>query len=675
MVTIHPRSSWGGGAHRELTGTTTWKPWEGGVAIHHRGGGSFQPADESECQAEILHVFNQNIDPPWYRFDLEKYDDVQYNFFVCPHGKIYEGRGTGRRSAANGNATLPLTDLGANTCFYAICGLLKADDHPTSAMRSSIRSLIRHLRDLPRNNAGDWIVGHRDFGTSQDCPGKLLPYVDDGSLEPSPTTQDPREDVQVIDRNQWGARPPVDRRFVPWSERRGFTVHYSAGPSSQTPRAIQNYHMDSRGWWDIGYNFLVDTYGRVYVGRGFDVEGSHATSYNRSHIGMCFIGGNGQATPAAKRAFVAVYLEACSRAGRMLSKTFHGGLAGHATACPGADLRGWVQAGMPISGSGHYYQEPSGGSSSGGATAVRSVTSQQRAVNGLGYRPPLEVDGSFGPLTQAGVRWLQNKVGTAADGIWGPLTEAAYQAYTSGGGDGGLTTIRTVTSQQRAVNGLGHSPPLDVDGSFGPLTQAGVRWLQNKVGAAADGLWGPATEAAYQAYTGGVQGGDGGLTTIRSVAYQQRAVNGLGYRPPLEVDGSFGPLTEAGVRWLQNKVGADPDGFWGPATEAAYGRYTDGGAWLTVDGDFGPATISALQRAIGVPVDGSWGPESRRGLQRHLNRWADAGLVVDGDIGPASVRALQRHLNAMVKAGLTVDGDWGQGTTKALQTALNRGSF
>jgi hypothetical protein len=38
--------------------------------------------------------------------------------------------------ARNGAATLPLTGVGANTGFYAICGLLKSDDHPTTAMRT-----------------------------------------------------------------------------------------------------------------------------------------------------------------------------------------------------------------------------------------------------------------------------------------------------------------------------------------------------------------------------------------------------------------------------------------------------------------------------------------------------------------------------------------------------------
>jgi CHAP domain len=61
------------------------------------------------------------------------------------------------------------------------------------------------------------------------------------------------------------------------------------------------------------------------------------------------------------------------------------------------------------------------------------------------------------------------------------------------------------------------------------------------------------------------------LTSIRSVRKQQQAVNGLGYTPKLEVDGEWGPKTEAGVKWLQRKVSASPiDAEWGATTEAKY---------------------------------------------------------------------------------------------------------
>jgi N-acetylmuramoyl-L-alanine amidase len=154
--------------------------------------------------------------------------------------------------------------------------------------------------------------------------------------------------VDIISRSRWGARAPRSRTTTTWSRRTEFVVHYSAGPTSQTPRQIQNFQMDSNGWSDVGYNFLVDTRGRVYEGRGWLVVGAHATGHNTSGIGVCFIGRDGDATAAAKRSIRAVYDEARRRAGRALAKRGHGQLSGNATACPGRELLNWVKAGMPV---------------------------------------------------------------------------------------------------------------------------------------------------------------------------------------------------------------------------------------------------------------------------------------------------------------------------------------
>jgi uncharacterized protein (TIGR02594 family) len=87
-------------------------------------------------------------------------------------------------------------------------------------------------------------------------------------------------------------------------------------------------------------------------------------------------------------------------------------------------------------------------------------------------------------------------------------------AYSSGGGvpSGGggaatapkkvkpMTTPRAIRAQQEAVNSLGFKPKLDVDGEWGPKTEAGVKWLQKKIGAAVDGEWGNATERLFKAF-------------------------------------------------------------------------------------------------------------------------------------------------------------------------------
>jgi N-acetylmuramoyl-L-alanine amidase len=48
--------------------------------------------------------------------------------------------------------------------------------------------------------------------------------------------------------------------------------------------------MDTNGWDDIGFNFVVGEDGNVYEGRGWNAVGSHAVPYNGNSIGICVIG-------------------------------------------------------------------------------------------------------------------------------------------------------------------------------------------------------------------------------------------------------------------------------------------------------------------------------------------------------------------------------------------------
>ncbi len=75
-------------------------------------------------------------------------------------------------------------------------------------------------------------------------------------------------------------------------------------PRSQVPgilRSIYAYHTRSRGWSDIGYNFLVDRFGRIWEGRygGVDrpVVGAHTLGYNDNAFAMSAIG-NFETAPA-----------------------------------------------------------------------------------------------------------------------------------------------------------------------------------------------------------------------------------------------------------------------------------------------------------------------------------------------------------------------------------------
>ncbi|HYF73456.1 MAG TPA: peptidoglycan recognition family protein [Nocardioides sp.] len=154
--------------------------------------------------------------------------------------------------------------------------------------------------------------------------------------------------VTLIGRDGWGARPPRSAAdTASWSERTTFTVHHSAGPTTQSVRVIQDFHMDTRGWSDIGYNFLVDQGGRAYVGRGWTAVGAHAANNNTAAIGVCVIGNN-VITAAAKTAVRWLYDEACRRKGAALAIRGHRQMPGAATSCPGDTIAAWLAAGMKV---------------------------------------------------------------------------------------------------------------------------------------------------------------------------------------------------------------------------------------------------------------------------------------------------------------------------------------
>ncbi len=82
-------------------------------------------------------------------------------------------------------------------------------------------------------------------------------------------------------------------------------VHHSAGTntSSNWPAvvaAIFDFHVNTNGWQDVGYNWLIDPNGVVYEGRGGgdNVRGAHMCGYNNNTSGICLLGNFVAAEPA-----------------------------------------------------------------------------------------------------------------------------------------------------------------------------------------------------------------------------------------------------------------------------------------------------------------------------------------------------------------------------------------
>ncbi|GIE32921.1 hypothetical protein Ait01nite_059660 [Actinoplanes italicus] len=85
---------------------------------------------------------------------------------------------------------------------------------------------------------------------------------------------------------------------------------YDCAESASIVRGIERFHVKSKGWNDIGYNFLVDRCGRIFEGRAGGVHrsvlGAHTLGFNANASAVALIGDyRSAAIPAAARASVA----------------------------------------------------------------------------------------------------------------------------------------------------------------------------------------------------------------------------------------------------------------------------------------------------------------------------------------------------------------------------------
>ena len=70
-------------------------------------------------------------------------------------------------------------------------------------------------------------------------------------------------------------------------------VHCSATREGDdvSVETIKRWHVEGRGWSDIGYHFYIDIEGNIFKGRDIAKMGAHCKGYNRNSIGICYCGG------------------------------------------------------------------------------------------------------------------------------------------------------------------------------------------------------------------------------------------------------------------------------------------------------------------------------------------------------------------------------------------------
>ncbi|MFF9807277.1 N-acetylmuramoyl-L-alanine amidase [Streptomyces coeruleorubidus] len=134
------------------------------------------------------------------------------------------------------------------------------------------------------------------------------------SPSPTPTVPAPRPSTVVqppiITQAEWGASTDYDGTPAYGTEIKAAVVHHTGMDSDNTLscaqsrarlRSIQQEHF-ARGYYDLGYNFLVDKCGQIFEGRsgGMDlpVTGAHDVGFNTDTVGISYIGNFEKARPS-----------------------------------------------------------------------------------------------------------------------------------------------------------------------------------------------------------------------------------------------------------------------------------------------------------------------------------------------------------------------------------------
>lgn len=130
-----------------------------GTAIHYSSSDADEQADHANCARRVRGIQD-------FHLDGRGWADIAYSYLACKHGAVYEGRGRGVRTAANG------TDAG-NDAYHAVCFL--GDNTPdrddvTDPGREAIRDAVLHCNAW---SAADGVVPH-SFFKATGCPGDDL---------------------------------------------------------------------------------------------------------------------------------------------------------------------------------------------------------------------------------------------------------------------------------------------------------------------------------------------------------------------------------------------------------------------------------------------------------------------------------------------------------------------
>lgn len=266
----------------------------------------------------------------------------------------------------------------------------------------------------------------------------------DAEAQLTESTQGLAADGLVVTRSQWGAR---SRSCGPRHTANRLTIHHTVTPNNDSismparMRQIQSFHINSRGWCDIGYHFLIGQDGKVYQGRVENIVGAHASGANTNNVGISFIGTFTSATPSNGM------MDAAARIMKAMSRTYgfslnrdkvkgHRQVGSTSTSCPGDALYARLSNLIELA-----QGATTGGDSSGGSTAPacsivlatadslnirREPNTSQAAIDSINSgNTATRLDTVTGQSVNGNTRWYRIQRGSTVGYISGAYSRCA----------------------------------------------------------------------------------------------------------------------------------------------------------------------------------------------------------------------------------------------------------
>lgn len=240
--------------------------------------------------------------------------------------------------------------------------------------------------------------------------------------------------MKYVSRDEWGALDSGKALSKFKRSLEGVIVHHTTGSGVDPWQRIKQhdkYHVKTRGWKSIAYNWLVSgETGEIFEGRGWK-QGAATKGYNSKTTSISYIGSGDDLTEKGKVAIISVVDGLREMYGDHLWVKCHRDFG--TTYCPGDMLAEWIKSGMPLketpnsldlqiqledmeSLSADFRRKPLHRGSKG-----KNVITLQMRLNKR-INAELACDGAYGRLTESAVREFQSMYPIKVDGRVGPVT-------------------------------------------------------------------------------------------------------------------------------------------------------------------------------------------------------------------------------------------------------------